>query len=241
MDFEQHVFDDIRLAGPRSESSTMAATWLAVLEERRRLAREIHDTLAQAFAGILLHLELVPETVTAVGPSGSDPVKRLAHAKHLAKNGLEDARRMLLGLRPKSLDGVSLAGALKVLAERCSGEWCIGCRFRSIGQESGLSPDAQDELYRIAQEALCNVRKHSRATSVSIILSCKPNFVALTIKDNGQGFADKRPKAAAGGFGLSSMRERAIRIGASMDISCAPRRGTGVSVRIRLPVFVSKG
>ena len=219
----------------------MEATWFAVLEERHRLACEIHDTLAQAFAGILLQLEAVPETVAAGRQLGSDSVERLARVKHLAKCGLEDSRRMLLGLRPKSLDGTSLAGALKALARRYAGEWRIVCKFRIIGQETGLSPDLQDEFYRIAQEALCNVRKHSGATSVSILLSCKPNLVALTIKDNGQGFVDKCPTTASGGFGLSSMRDRAIRIGGSMDISTAPQRGTEIRVRVLLPGVASNG
>ena len=219
----------------------MTPTWFAVMEERRRLACEIHDTLAQAFAGILLHLESVPETFAARRQLGSASVERLARAKQLAKCGLEDSRRMLLGLRPKSLDGTSLVGALKALAQRCAGEWRIVCKFRFIGQETGLSPDVQDEFYRIAQEALCNVRKHSRATSVSILLSCKPNIVALTVKDNGQGFVDKRAKTASEGFGLSLMQERANRIGGSMDISTAPRRGTEVKVCVLLPGIASKG
>jgi signal transduction histidine kinase len=219
----------------------MAATWFAVMEERRRLACEMHDTLAQAFAGILLHLEAVPERVAAGGQLGSDSVERLARARHLAKCGLEDSRRIILGLRPKQLDGTSLVEALKALAQHFAGEWGIGCKFRFIGRESGLSHDVQDEFYRIAQEALCNARKHSRATSVSILLSCEVNLLALTIKDNGQGFVDKHPKTASGGFGLSSMRARAIRLGGSMDISSAPGWGTEVRVRVLLPGIAPKG
>jgi signal transduction histidine kinase len=241
MCLEQIVFDHSRLAMPMARSSIMAATGFAVMEERRRLAREIHDTLAQAFVGILLHLEAVPAIVAAGGPSGPDSDERLARVKHLAKCGLEDSRRMLLGLRPKSLDGASLVEALKALAQRCAGEWRLVCKFRFIGQETGLSPDVQDEFYRIAQEALWNVRKHSGATSVSILLKCEPNMIALTIKDNGQGFVDKHPKTASAGFGLSSMRERALRIGGSMDISSAPRRGTEVRVRVLLPGLALKG
>jgi signal transduction histidine kinase len=241
MHIQQDVLNYSRLAMPAAESSTMAATRFAVIEERHRLACEIHDTLAQAFAGILLHLEAVPETATAGRQFGSDSVERLALAKHLAKSGLEDSRRMLLGLRPKSLEGTTLVGALNALSERCAGEWGIACKFRFIGQEAGLSPDVQDEFYRISQEALCNVRKHSRATSVSITLSCKPNLVALTIKDNGQGFVDRYSKNPCEGFGLSLMRERATRIGGSMDISTATRRGTEVRVRVLLPGIVSKG
>jgi signal transduction histidine kinase len=233
MHFQQDIFNDRRLAMPTKESSTMAATWFAVLEERHRLACEIHDTLAQAFAGILLHLEAVPETVAAGRQLGSDSVERLARVKHLAKCGLEDSRRMLLGLRPSSLEGTSLVGALKALAQRCAIECHIVFKVRFVGQETDLTPDVQ--------EALCNVRKHSRATSVSIILSCRPNIVALTIKDNGQGFVDKRLKTASEGFGLYSMRKRAIRIGGSLDISSAPRRGTEVRVRVPLPGIALKG
>src|SRR6266404_132769 len=188
---QQDVFNDSRLAMPMAENSTMVATWSAVLEERRRLAREIHDTLAQAFIGILLHLESVP----AVGKPGSDSAKRLAHAKHLAKCGLEDSRRMLLGLRPKDLDGTSLAGGLKALADRHALEWGIACKFRAIGDEANLPTDVQAELYRVAQEALCNVRKHSRATLVSIFLNWGAATISLTIRDNGQGFSARRPTA----------------------------------------------
>jgi signal transduction histidine kinase len=148
MRFQQDIFDNRRLAMPKAESSTSADTWFGVLEERRRLACEIHDTLAQAFAGILLHLESVTETGMAGGQSGSDSVERLARVKHLAKCGLEDSRRMLLGLRPKSLDGSSLVEALKTLAQRCAGEWRIVGKFRFIGQETGLLPNVQDEFYR---------------------------------------------------------------------------------------------
>ncbi len=230
---QQDVFNDSRLAMPMAENSTMVATWSAVLEERRRLAREIHDTLAQAFIGILVHLESVPETVAAVGKPGSDPAKRLAHAKHLAKCGLEDSRRMLLGLRPKDLDGTSLAGGLKALADRHALEWGIACKFRAIGNEANLPTDVQAELYRVAQEALCNVRKHSRATLVSIFLNWGADTISLTISDNGQGFLARRPKAAMEGFGLSSMRERALRIGGTIDICSTPRRGT--EVRLKMP------
>src|SRR5258708_24366565 len=215
MHFQQDVFNDRRLAMPTAGSSEMAAKRFAVIEERIRLACEIHDTLAQAFAGILLQLEAIPERGDAGGQSGSHSVERLARVKHLAKSGLEDSRRMLLGLRPKSLDGTSLVEALKALAQRWAGEGRMECTFRSIGRETNPPTDVQDEFYRIAQEALCNVRKHSRATSVSILLICESNMIALTIKDNGQGFADKRPKTASEGFGLSLMRERALRIGGS--------------------------
>lgn len=240
MHLEQNVLDHTRLAMPTVESSKMAAKWFAVMEERSRLACEIHDTLAQAFAGILLQLEAVRERVGARGQLGFDSAERVARAKNLAKCGLEDSRRMLLGLRPKSLEGASLVEALRAFAQRCASECGIVCKFRFIGQETELAPDVQNEFYRIAQEALSNVRKHSRATSVSILLICESGLIALTIRDNGQGFEAKRPNAAREGFGLSSMRERAHRIGGSMDISSGPRGGTEVKVRVLPPGIKDK-
>src|SRR6266404_2905940 len=235
MRVEQDVFNHNRLAKPIARSSTKAATWSAVMEERRRLAREIHDTLAQAFAGILLHLEAVPETVAAGGQLGSDSVERLARVKHLAKCGLEDARRMLLGLRPKSLEGTELSDVLGQLAERFSRDCGINCIFSATGRRHELAEEIENELYRVAQEALCNVRKHARAGSVVILLNYRSSGVVLTIKDNGQGFAINQRQAGAQGFGLPTMYERANRLGGKMDINTG--LGTGTEIRISVPLF----
>jgi signal transduction histidine kinase len=201
----------------------------AVLEERNRMAREIHDTLAQEFAGILLHLEAAKssnETKTAS--------EFLARARELAKSGLEDARRMLLGLRPKSLEGADLSDALGQLAERFSLDCGINCTFRASGRSHPLPEEIENELYRVAQEALCNVRKHSRAGAVSILLSYGSSGVVLAIKDNGQGFAHKQRQVGPHGFGLPTMCERANRLGGRMDINT--RQGTGTEVRMSVPL-----
>ena len=210
------------LTMPVDAHSNVESAGVAVMEERDRLANEIHDTLAQAFAGILLHLESVPDADSRGQRSGSSRAGHLACAKRLAKCGLDDTRRMLLGLRPRDLDDTSLAVGLNVLADRFSVEWGIACKFRVVGQETKLPTVVQDELYRVAQEALCNVRKHSRATLVCISLNWRVDRISLIISDNGQGFFGKIPKTATGGFGLSSMRERALRIGGIIDyLECA--------------------
>jgi signal transduction histidine kinase len=223
------------LTMPAAGRSNGNATWFAVMEERDRLANEIHDTLAQAFAGILLHLEVVPDADGKGQRFGSGWAEHLACAKHLAQCGLEDTRRMLLGLRPRDLEDTSLADGLKLLAGRFALEWGIACKFRAIGNELDLPVDVQGELYRVAQEALCNVRKHSRATLVSIFLNWGADTISLTISDNGQGFLARRPKAAMQGFGLSSMRERALRTGGTIYIRSTP--GRGVAVRLEIPIF----
>ena len=201
----------------------------AVIEERNRLAREIHDTLVQEFAGILLHLEATNGLNLEV-----NALECLACARELAKSGLEDARRMLLGLRPKSLEGAHLADALGQLAERFSRDCGIHCTFSASGRTQKLFEEIENELYRVAQEALCNVRKHSRARSVSILLSYTSAGVLLAIKDNGQGFAMKQSEPGAHGFGLPAMCERASRLGGRMDINSG--QGIGTEIRMRVPL-----
>jgi len=201
----------------------------AVMTERRRLAGEIHDTLAQEFAGILLHLEAVrsPEDIES-----SIISECLARARELAKCGLEDARRMLLGLRPKSLEGADLVHALRQLVERFSRDCGVSCTFRADGRTRGIPVETQDELYRVAQEALCNVRKHSRATSVSVSLACRPGLVMLKITDNGRGFATATDQEPGHGYGLTTMRERAQRLGGKIEIATGPRTGTEVKMTV---------
>jgi two-component system, NarL family, sensor kinase len=201
----------------------------AVIEERNRLAREIHDTLVQEFAGILLHLEAAHGLQLTVIAS-----ECLARARDLAKAGLEDARRMVLGLRPKSLESADLSKALGQLAEGFSRDCGIHCVFSATGRGHKLADEVENELYRVAQEALCNVRKHSRASSVSILLSYTSAGVVLTIKDNGQGFAMKQPEPGPLGFGLPAMCERASRLGGRMDINS--EQSTGTEIRMIAPL-----
>jgi len=201
----------------------------AVIEERNRLAREIHDTLIQEFAGILLHIEAARGSDRAVNPS-----ECLARVGELARSGLEDARRMLLGLRPKSLEGASLSDALGQLAERFSRDCGIQCSFNLNGRLHKMPEEIENELYRVAQEALCNVRKHSCARCVSILLSYTPGAVMLAIKDNGQGFAMQASQPGANGFGLPTMCDRASRLGGRMDINST--QGTGTELRMCVPL-----
>ena len=201
----------------------------AVIEERKRLGREIHDTLAQGFAGILLHLEAAKGL-----PLTMEAAESVARAKELAKSGLEDARRMLLGLRPKRLEGMSLSDALGQLAEGFSRDCGIHCTFNFSGRSQRLPEEIENELYRVAQEALCNVQKHSSADSVSILLSHTSAGVILSIADNGQGFAVKQLEPGANGFGLSAMCERADRLGGKMDITSGQGAGTEITMSVPL-------
>jgi two-component system NarL family sensor kinase len=202
-----------------------------VLEERQRLAREIHDTLTQDFAGILLHLEAAEALAGGKWRRSAECVSR---ARELARSGLEDSRRMLLGLRPKPLEGSNLCNALRRLAESCAQDALLACTFRHSGRECALPPEVQDELYRVAQEALCNVRKHARARSAWLALRFEPGAVVLRIKDNGQGFAEVQPQAGGRGYGMTTMRERAHRLGGKFDILSGAGKGTVITIRVPL-------
>src|SRR6266478_3104493 len=221
----------LRLRNRKNENGGVVRTLPCpeVIEERNRMAGEIHDTLAQEFAGILLHLEAANGLDGAVNAS-----ECLAKARELAKCGLEDARRMLLGLRPKPLEGAHLCDALSQLAERFSRDCGINCTFGASGRSHMLSEEIENELYRVAQEALCNVRKHSRAGSAAILLSYRSSGVVLAIKDNGQGFAINPRQTGAQGFGLPTMCERANRLGGKMDINTG--LGTGTEIRMSVPL-----
>jgi signal transduction histidine kinase len=211
-------------------SGNQADTWqLAVREERNRLAGEIHDTLAQNFAGILLHLEAAR---AASNTRRHELTERLARARQLAKCGLEDTRRMLLGLRPKPLDGPHFVGALHKLAKGFSRDCGIDCKFSIAGPPRDLPQSVQDELYRVAQEALSNVRKHSRATRVSISLNYTSQSVRLAIRDNGQGFSATIKTVGAQGYGLPTMRDRAQRIGGKLNVHSVPATGTEVTITV---------
>jgi len=142
---------------------------------------------------------------------------------------------MLLDLRPKSLEGATLSDALQQLTERFSRDCGITCTFRTAGRARDLPVEVQDELYRVAQEALCNVRKHSRATCALLSLCYGCGVTVMKIEDNGQGFATISHQAGGHGYGLSTIRERAHRLGGRVAINSAPGQGTEVTISVPLP------
>jgi signal transduction histidine kinase len=220
-----------RLTGGLTQlANTLARS--AILEERNRLAREIHDTVAQEFSGILLHLAAVG---SLEGIERQNVLDCLTRARELARAGLEDTRRMLLGLRPKSLEGADLSDALAQLASRFAGDCGIACEFNERGPGQVLPENTEDELFRVVQEALCNVQKHSHARAASISLSYTFDVVELIIKDNGQGFATARRWQGAHGFGMPTMGDRVHRLGGKLEINSRPGKGTELRITVPIP------
>jgi signal transduction histidine kinase len=203
-----------------------------MLEERGRLAREIHDTLAQGFISITTHLEAAEEEL----PPGTKPVHRhLDQALRAARENLVEARRLVAALRPEILEGSSLSEALKRLATRFSEASGIRAEVDITGERDHLPQELQVTLLRAAQEALSNVGKHARASRVAITLSYMEDLVLLDVQDDGEGCdPEAHPGGSESGFGLEAMRERVELFGGRLVVESAP--GEGTTLADQLPV-----
>jgi signal transduction histidine kinase len=205
-----------------SEQSRLEERRKAILEERNRLARDIHDNLAQGFAAILMQLQAARREV---GPLPAAVASSLETAIDLARTHLTEARRSVGTLRPTVGPGEDVATALKRLADL--GQRTTGVPIEVILEELPRFGDGVErEIIGIAQEALTNAVRHSRAHRITIRASTVRSIgIRVSVADDGRGIARERP---ASGFGMTSMQERAERIGASLTVVTAPRSGTEV-------------
>jgi two-component system NarL family sensor kinase len=221
------IADQVGIAIERARLAE-ESTRLARTEERARLAREIHDTLAQGLTAIGLQVE------GALNLLDRDPGRareRLERALATTRESLEEARRSVLDLRMAPLSGRPLTGALRVLGRAFTSDTGVRVQVH-VQDELDLPLRVEAELLRIAQEALANVRAHARATAVEIAFSARGRDVVLSIRDNGQGF---NPRATADGHhGLVGMRERARILGGSLRVESGPGRGTRILARVPL-------
>ncbi|MDP8951400.1 MAG: sensor histidine kinase [Actinomycetota bacterium] len=212
-----------------------------VLRERQRMAHEIHDTLAQGFTSIVMNLE----AAEGIMPPTSDRARHhLDQARLTARESLTEARRLVWALRPEALERASLPEALNRLAERWSKESDVAADVTVTGTPRSLSPDIEATLFRTAQEALANVRKHANASRVALTLSYMGDALALDVRDDGVGFDPSRTATEArdrtsGGFGLKGMRERIEQAGGSLSVESAP--GEGSTLAVELPMIAPEG
>jgi signal transduction histidine kinase len=209
----------------------------AVAEERNRIAREIHDTLAQGFTGISIQLEAAKDTLAADPEDARGHIER---ARQVARESLAEARRSVWALRPPDLDGVGLAGALREFIERTAAGGTPGVEFSLQGKPYLLPMGVAFGLLRICQEAVVNALRHAQARKIQVQMVYEPVELRLSVQDDGLGF-DSQPGKTGKGFGLISMRERAERIGASLEINSAPGAGTRVVAVVRTPLQTSEG
>lgn len=207
------------------------AVWRIQEEERRRLARELHDGLGQTLTALINQIQRIRDD--AADNPGLE--QRLGSALEITRTALHDTRELSRLLRPTVLDDLGLEAALgwlaRMLDERANLQIDLQCR---LGTER-LNPDLETLVFRITQEALTNVMRHSGVSQAEVSLSCVGSMLRLTIRDQGCGFAQDQPAAQAGSSaGLRGMRDRAELFGGRLDIHARP--GSGTTVKLMLPL-----
>jgi len=203
----------------------------AVLVERARIGQEIHDGLAQAFTGILMQLGAVEE-FPSCKKKNSGLALTHSRIRDLAREGLAEARRSVMALRLDQTRRAGLELALRQLAERSTVPGGVTCSFEGGGISTGLKPEHEHELLRIAQEAVSNAVRHARPNLVRITMRDDTAHWVLAVEDDGRGMEQRPELYAREGFGLTSMRQRASAIGGEWQIESQPGAGTRVSVRL---------
>ena len=201
----------------------------AVFSERERLAQEMHDTLAQSFAGVGFQLEAIRDGV----PRDSVKIhQQLNFATDLVRHSHEEARRSITALRPQALESGDLAGALALCAKRLVEGSQVEIHSSCMGEVRPIPLRITDTFFRIGQEALANAVSHAAAKKISIQLAYEPEGIELLVSDDGQGFSTSEELR---GFGIDGMQNRAERIGGVIIVTSIPAGGTAVKVRARLP------
>jgi len=211
---------------------------MGVLQERQRLAAEIHDSLTQGFISIVTHLE-VAEAKLEQQPDElrADLQGQLNQARQTARDNLTAARQMTWALRPDLQQVVTLAESLEKVTDNWAATNNISVEFSSSGDARQLHPDVETALLRTAREALTNIQKHAQATQVTITLTYMDTLVALDVQDNGLGCdsALLMQSNSGGGFGLQSIREQVEQLGGELTIESEPAKGC--TVAIALPIM----
>ncbi|MFI5712567.1 sensor histidine kinase [Kribbella sp. NPDC051620] len=231
-DARQHALQDVSEANRRLEATLAENAKLhqqlldqareaGVLDERQRMAREIHDTLAQGLTGIITQLQAAE----------NKPSRHVEAAITLARESLNEARRSVHALRPGSLDSARLSDALADVAKRWTALHNIDVQVTTTGTTLPLPPDAELALLRTAQEALANVAKHAQASRVGLTLSYLENKIALDVRDDGKGFVAGEVDGE-GGFGLIAMRQRIEALDGCLQIESEPGAGTAISASV---------
>jgi signal transduction histidine kinase len=227
-DERRRMLDDLAAAHAENEGLQRQllsqARETGILDERQRLAQEIHDTLAQGFTGIITQLE-------AAALAEDEPAERRRHldsATALARENLTAARRSVRALHPEPLDTATLPDALADVAARWSGRTGVPAEFTTTGDPRALHPEVESTFLRVTQEALSNVDKHAAARRVGLTLSYMDDEVTLDVRDDGAGFTP----GPGPGFGLPGMRRRVERLAGTLHVESEPGGGTAVSAAL---------
>lgn len=210
---------------------SVRAQFQAVLGERTRIAREIHDTLAQGFAAVSVQLEVVSQLL----PNSTEAARNsLDTARTLVRSSLDEARASIWDLRSQSTDQETLATRIRNLAAQVGDPAGIKTQLQVNGIYRPLAPEMETELERIAREAVVNAVRHSGAQTITLRLTYDARDFEMTVRDNGKGFAGPPLDDRSGHFGIMGMHERAQRIWGRLEVISQPGEGTEVRVKLRL-------
>ncbi|TDF93597.1 sensor histidine kinase [Paenibacillus piri] len=206
---------------------------LAQEEERKRIAREIHDGLAQTMANVVLRTEIAERMLTK--HAYSSVKEELRDLKGQVRGGIEEVRKIIFNLRPMALDDLGLIPALRKFVQDYEEKTKISTRFDLIGKDSRLPSGMEVAIYRLVQEAFSNVLKHAHASHITLEVTFQQQMVKIVVSDNGVGFAvesiDKKIERGSH-YGLMGMRERVELLEGRMEIQSAKDAGTKVSLLI---------
>jgi signal transduction histidine kinase/ligand-binding sensor domain-containing protein len=203
----------------------------AVLDERNRMAREIHDHLAQGFTGVLLQLEAAEARLARMEGDPEPVLTRIGHARELAAASLQEARRSVMALSPRKPEGTDLLESIRILSDRLLAGTGIRVELAQSGEPRRLDSRLEEELLRMAQEALTNALRHGKAQWVRVTVQHGARQVGLRIEDDGRGFD---PAAGAAGYGLRSIRETLKQLHGHIDIDSGLGRGTRITIILPL-------
>ncbi len=214
-----------RLLEQERQRQMAEAEFAAILSERNRMAREIHDTLAQGLAATSVQLRLAKKFLNG---SSEAAAEHLDTAQQLVRDSLEESRDSIWNMRSHVLENNDLADALQQILKQMAGGTEIKTHFEVIGRSRRLAPVVENNILRIGQEAISNATKHSGAKDINVTLEFLEKQFRLKVTDNGRGFDPNNPPFTDGGFGLIGMRERAAELNGQLNVRSSPGQGSDI-------------
>jgi NarL family two-component system sensor histidine kinase YdfH len=228
----QELLSELEVAHRRLQEYADRVEELTISQERQRMAQELHDTLAQGVAGLILQLEAADHHLeNDNAPRAQETIQR---AMVLARTTLREARRAIQALRPAELEREGLIDALGRQVEEFAETTGIRATLQVDATAPAVAPDAAPEILRIVQESLANVARHAQAEHVRVRLEAHDGRLRVSVEDDGAGFDAYRSAERPGAYGIRGMKERAQHIGAELEVRSAPGQGTTVTLEMEV-------
>ncbi len=226
--------DALGTAAMRWSTEALQAREQAREEERRRLARELHDDLGQALSGLTLQLSWLDHRLAGGALSDTtEPLAKVRMMRQLVDQAMHTVRTVVTELRPEALDRLGLVAALEWQADAFARHAGLRCRFTAAAEVLDLDMGRATSIFRVFQEMLTNVARHAGASRVDVTVEERGDELTLSVRDNGRGL-DPGAAISSRAFGLLGMRERALLLGGAIELSSVARRGTTICLRVPL-------